>query len=120
VRITRRVNDQITYEQPAWKVDVSPQVCGQTVAAIDEIADTGETLALVARRARAQGATRVFTASLVSHSWADPVPDVVALVSDALILFPWDRQVYSEGQWRDHPEMTEAIATQSKGELNTT
>jgi hypoxanthine phosphoribosyltransferase len=120
VRITRRVNDQITYEKPAWKVDVPPQVCGQTVAVIDEIADTGETLALVARRARARGATRVITASLVSHSWANPAPDVVALTSDALILFPWDRQVYLEGRWRDHPEVAEAIAIHSKGELNTT
>ena len=119
VRVTRRVNDRVTYAQPAWKVDLSPEVRGQTVAVIDEIADTGETLGLVARRARALGAARVITASLVSHSWADPAPDVAALVSDALVLFPWDRQVYVQGRWQDHPELAEAIAMQSKGECNT-
>jgi hypothetical protein len=120
VRITRRVNDQVTYKQPAWKVDLSPEVRGQAVAVVDEIADTGETLALVAHRARTLGATRVITASLVSHSWANPAPDVVALVSDALVLFPWDRRVYVNGRWQDHPELAEALAMQSKGEWNTT
>jgi hypoxanthine phosphoribosyltransferase len=119
VRITRRVNDRVAYERPAWKVDVSPEVRGQTVAVIDEIADTGETLALVARRARALGAARVIAASLVSHSWADPAPDLAALTTDALVLFPWDRQVYVEGRWQVHPELAEAIAIQSKGEQNT-
>ena len=112
VRITRRVNDQVTYEQPIWKVDVSPEVRGQTVAVIDEIADTGETLAVVARRVRALDAARVTTASLISHSWADPAPDVVALVSDALVLFPWDRRVYTKGRWQVHPELAGAITAQ--------
>jgi hypoxanthine phosphoribosyltransferase len=83
------------------------------VAVVDEIADTGETLARVAQRVRARGAARVITASLVSHSWAAPAPDVVALISDALVLFPWDRQVYTEGQWKVHPELAEAIALQN-------
>jgi hypoxanthine phosphoribosyltransferase len=120
VRVTRRFNDRVTHEQPAWKVDVSPAVCGQAVAVIDEIADTGQTLALVARRARALGASKVITASLVSHSWADPSPDIVALESDALILFPWDRRVYTGGRWQVHPELAEAIALQGKGGQNTT
>ena len=82
---------------------------------IDEIADTGETLALVAQRVRARGAARVVTASLVSHSWADPAPDVAALRTDALVLFPWDRQVYVEGRWQTPPELAASIATQQTG-----
>ena len=115
VRVTRRVNDQVTYDRPIWRVDVPRAVEGQVVAVVDEIADTGETLSLVAQRVQARGAARVVTASLVRHSWADPPPDVTALVSDALILFPWD-QVYTEGRWQAHPELAEAIAKQSKGE----
>ena len=110
VRITRRFNDQVTYSQPVWKVDVSPDVAGKVVAVIDEMADTGETLTLVAKRVQEQGAARVVTASLISHSWADPKPDHVALTTDALVLFPWDRRVYLEGQWQDHPEVAEALA----------
>ena len=113
VRITRRVNDRVTYQRPVWKVDVSPEVCGRRVAVIDEIADTGETLALVAARVRAQGAAHVLTACLVSHSWANPPPDVVPLVTDALVLFPWDRRVYIDGRWQLHPELAEALALQN-------
>ncbi len=112
VRVTRRVNDQVTYDQPVWKVDVSPEVRGRSVVVVDEIADTGETLALVAERVRKLGAAHVITASLISHSWADPAPDLVALVSDALVLFPWDGLVYINGQWQPHPELVAALEAQ--------
>jgi hypoxanthine phosphoribosyltransferase len=114
VRVTRRVNDQVTYARPIWKVDVSPEVVDKVVAVIDEMADTGETLALVAQRAKDIGAARVVTASLVAHSWATPAPDVVALISDALIIFPWDKQVYIDGRWQPHPELVEALRQQQQ------
>ncbi len=91
VRVTRRVNDEVTFERPVWKVPMSADVQGKIVAVVDEMADTGETLALVAEQARTIGAKQVITASLVSHSWANPAPDHVALVTDALVIFPWDK-----------------------------
>ncbi|MBN1221404.1 MAG: phosphoribosyltransferase [Anaerolineae bacterium] len=112
VRVTRRVNDLVTYDQPVWKVDVSPEVEGKTVAVIDEMADSGETLALVAGRVQTLGATKVITASLISHSWANPAPDVITLVSDAFVIFPWGRRVYEHGQWPYNPELVEALALQ--------
>ena len=114
VRITRRLNDQITFQQPVWKVDVSKEVGGKIVAVIDEIADTGETLQIVAERVREQGAARVTTACLVSHSWARPAPDQVALVTDALVIFPWDKQVYQDGNWQAHPELAAPLKLQQK------
>ena len=114
VRITRRVNDIVQYESPIWRVDVSSMVTGQRVAVIDEIADSGETLALVASRALERGARQVWTVSLVTHSWADPQPDFTALVSDALVIFPWDKQVYSGGSWKLHPEIDAAIKAQNR------
>jgi hypoxanthine phosphoribosyltransferase len=68
VRVTRRVNDEVRYKQPVWRVPVPPDVAGRLVAVVDEMADTGETLAMLANQVRAQGATRVVTATLVSHS----------------------------------------------------
>jgi len=112
VRITRRLNDQVMFQQPVWKVDVSKEVEGKVVAVIDEIADTGETLRLVARRVREQGAARVITACLVSHSWASPAPDHVAVVTDALVIFPWDKQVYFDRKWQAHPELVDALKLQ--------
>jgi hypoxanthine phosphoribosyltransferase len=112
VRVTRRVNDVVQYESPIWRVDVPATVAGQRVAVIDEIADSGETLALVAARALERGARRVWTLSLVSHSWADPQPDFTALTSDALLIFPWDKEVHTETGWQMHPELVDAIRAQ--------
>ena len=115
VRVTRRVNDEVRYASPVWKVPVSPEVAGKVVGVVDEIADTGETLALVAESAREQDAARVVTATLVSHSWASPPPDYCALVSDELVIFPWDEQIYSEGRWQPHPEIVAALKAQGRG-----
>ena len=112
VRITRRLNDLVTFQQPVWKVDVSKEVEGKIVAVIDEIADTGETLQMVAQRVREQKAARVITACLVSHSWARPAPDHTALVTDAMVIFPWDKQVYQDGKWQAHPELADALKLQ--------
>ena len=112
-RITRRVNDIVIYQSPMWKVPISPEVKGKVVAVVDELADTGQTLALVAEEARRLGATRVITASLVSHTWAHPAPQVCALITDAFVVFPWDRQVYVDGAWQPHPE----VETGMKGNI---
>ena len=108
-RVTRRLNDLVIYQKPVWKVDVSKEVEDKVVAVVDEIADTGETLRLVAQRAREQGARRVITACLVSHTWANPAPDLASKVTDSLVIFPWDKQVYQDGQWQFHPELAEAL-----------
>lgn len=114
VRVTRRRDDVVVHAHPVWKVDVAPDVAGRVVAVIDEMADTGETLALVADRVSEQGAARVVTAALVAHSWAAPPPDHVALITDALVIFPWDERVFIDKQWRLHPELEAAIAAQEQ------
>jgi hypoxanthine phosphoribosyltransferase len=106
------LNDQVTFKHPVWKVDVSNEVAGKLVAVVDEIADTGETLRLVAQRVQEQGAARVITTCLVSHSWAKPAPDHVALLTDALVIFPWDKQVYQDGLWQTNSELVEALKFQ--------
>lgn len=116
VSVSRRVNDEVQFKQPIWRVDVSPEVRGKVIAVVDEMADSGETLALVAERVKAQGAKRVVTAALVRHSWANPQPDHTALVTDALVIFPWDKQVRIGGKWQPHPELEAALRMQEKGE----
>ena len=112
-RLTRRLNDQIVHSKPVWKTSVSPEVAGKSVIVVDEIADSGKTLAMAVESAQKLGAAQVVTACLVSHSWARPQPDVAALVSDALVIFPWDREVFIDGEWRPHPEITTALKAQS-------
>lgn len=118
VRITRRLHDEVVYDSPVWRVPVSNLVAGKAVAVVDEITDTGETLALVAEQVRALEPARVVTACLVAHSWARPEPDVVALVSDELILFPWNEHVLIDGEWREHPELAAARRAQEKGPVS--
>jgi hypothetical protein len=113
VRLTRRKDDLVVYEGPVWKVPLSPEVAGKVVAVIDEIADSGETLRMVVAEALMLGASQVISACLVSHSWADPQPQVSALISDELVIFPWDRWVLADGKWVPHPEILGAIAAQS-------
>lgn len=104
--------DTLTHAHPLWIIDITPHVAGKRIAVIDEIADTGETLALVAQRVREQGAQTVITASLIRHSWAQPEPDCVALITDALVIFPWDKQVDQDGRWQAHPETVGALTLQ--------
>lgn len=112
-RLTRRLNDQVVYEKPAWKVPISPEVRGKIVVVIDEIADSGQTLALAAAEARALGASQVIAASLVCHSWVNPAPDVTTLLTDEFVTFPWDRQVLVDGRWQPHPEILAGLAAQN-------
>jgi hypothetical protein len=113
-RLTRRLNDQVVRETPEWKVPISPAVSGKVVAIVDEMCDSGQTLALAAAQALELGARQVITASLVAHSWADPAPQVTALVTDAFVIFPWDREVLVGGRWIPHPEVEEGVRAQGE------
>lgn len=114
VRLTRRLRDEVVYDSPVWHVPVSSLVEGKALAIIDDVCDTGETLALVAAQARELKAARVITAALIAHSWAEPPPDVSALVTDELVVFPWDRQVLVDGRWQPHPEIEAARRAQAE------
>ena len=105
VRLTRRVDDRVVHPAPVWRTAVA----GKAVAIVDEIADTGETLRLVATEVERGGATRVVTAALVAHTWATPAPRICALETDALVVFPWDGEVLVDGIWQVHPELASSL-----------
>ncbi len=110
IRLTRRKDDVVVSERPIWKVTLPEiELGGRIIAVVDEIADTGETLSMVAEGARERGAKRIITACLISHTWAMPKPDIVILETDDLVLFPWSTRVYDKGEWRIHPEIEDPI-----------
>jgi hypoxanthine phosphoribosyltransferase len=115
IRLTRRVNDQVLYDHPVWKVPIPAEVAGKMIAIVDEIADTGQTLSMVAEQALGFGAQQVITASLVSHSWADPTPQICPLITDEFVIFPWDERVLEEGKWIRHPEIVAGLRVQRHG-----
>ena len=115
VRLTRRLNDAVVRPNPTWLVKPPDKVRGRRVLVMDEIADSGRTIATAADEVRRMGASHVRTAVLYAHTWADPRPDYVGLTSDALILNPWDREVLVEGQFVTHPELASALRLQRLG-----
>jgi hypothetical protein len=60
----------------------------------------------------------VRTAALYAHSWASPHPYYVGLVSDALLVNPWDREILQDGEFVQHPEYTAAIQAQEDADAD--
>lgn len=112
VRLSRRLQDVVRYEHPHWLVEPPLAVAGKRVLIVDEIVSTGETLLLVSERARQLGATEIRLAVLYAHTWGVEVADFIGLVSDALILNPWDREIFAGGDFHFHPEYAAALAEQ--------
>ncbi|MBI4667982.1 MAG: phosphoribosyltransferase [Elusimicrobia bacterium] len=113
VRVSRREGDVVVHEKPQWRIDVPDIVEGKTIVVIDDIADSGETLDLVAKRIKEKKAKSVLTAALAAHTWAKPKPDMVAISSDKLLVFPWDQKVLANNSWVPHPELQAASKKQN-------
>ena len=112
VRLSRRINDVVALASPRWLVEPSPAVAGRRVLVVDEMCSTGETITLVRERALGLGASEARTAVLYAHTWGVTVPDYIGLITDEMVLNPWDREIYTEGTFRYHPEYDEALALQ--------
>ena len=82
------------------------------MAVVDEICGTGETINMVKEKAAALGAEEVRSAVMYAHTWGVAVPDYIGLVTDELLLNPWDREIYKDGAFQFHPEYVEALALQ--------
>ncbi len=112
VRLSRRVNDVVTYDHPQWLVRPPDQVGGRRVLIVDEISSTGETLALVREETLRLGALEARCAVLYAHTWGTAVPDYIGLISDELLLNPWDREIFANGEFVMHPEYASALQQQ--------
>ncbi len=97
VRLSRRVKDIVTFERPQWLVEPLAAVQDRRVLVVDEINSTGETIMIVKGKAQALGAQAVKSAVLYAHTKGVSVPDYIGMITDALILNPWDREVFKDG-----------------------
>jgi hypoxanthine phosphoribosyltransferase len=112
VRLTRRVEDVVVRESPVWLVEPPAAVAERRVLVVDEMCSTGETIGLVRARALERGAAEARTATLYAHTWCTDAADYVGLITDALVLNPWDREIYRDGAFHFHPEYAAALAEQ--------
>jgi hypoxanthine phosphoribosyltransferase len=113
IRVTSRFKDQVVYDEPRWLVKPPALVHNQKVLIVDEICAEGKTLALVRQAVEALGAKEIRSAVLYAHTQGKDIPEYVGVVSDALILNPWDREIVSDGQFVFHPEYVFALQKQA-------
>ncbi len=116
IRLSRRVKDKITLQTPKWLLEPPAGVKDQRVLIVDEICSTGETLAIVREKVEEMGARAVKSAVLYAHSRAAAVPDYIGVISDSLLLNPWDREIWKDGEFQMHPEVRECAAGTGRGE----
>jgi hypoxanthine phosphoribosyltransferase len=112
VRLSRRVNDVVQFDRPQWHVRPPEIVNGKRILIVDEISSSGETLQVVKDEAARLGASDVRCAVMYAHSWGTTVPDYIGLVSDELLLNPWDREILENGAFHFHPEYVGALEKQ--------
>jgi hypoxanthine phosphoribosyltransferase len=112
VRISRRINDVVKHKTPQWIIDPPAEVAGRRALVVDEICSSGETIIMVKEKAAAMGASAVKSAVLYAHTWSISVPDYIGLITDALVLNPWDREIFRDEKFHFHPEYVEALAHQ--------
>jgi hypoxanthine phosphoribosyltransferase len=112
VRLSRRQDDVVVRQTPRWLVEPPAAVRGRRVLIVDEMCSSGETLRMVKARALELGAAEARTATLYSHTWGVDAVDYTGLITDELVLNPWDREIYRDGGFHFHPEYADALAEQ--------
>ncbi len=93
-------------------VEPPPAVAGKRVLVVDEISSSGETLRMVRDKLVHIGARQVRCAVLYAHTRGVDIPDYIGIITDALVLNPWDREILRDGQFIFHPEYRTALLEQ--------
>jgi uncharacterized protein len=112
IRLTRRLNDVVTYEHPVWLTRPPDAVKGAKVLIVDEICGAGETLTIARDEVARMGAAETRCAVVYAHTPGKDIPDYIGLISDELLLNPWDREILRDGQYIFNPEYVFALEKQ--------
>ncbi|NIR47327.1 hypothetical protein GWO43_02480 [candidate division KSB1 bacterium] len=114
IRLSRRLNDIVRYKIPKWLVEPPAAIHDHRVLIVDEICATGGTIIMAKEKTKTLGAKEVRSAVLYAHTWGVKVPDYIGLITDALILNPWDREILRDGNFIFHPEYVNALSHQGR------
>jgi len=71
---------------------VSMPVKGKRVLVVDDVADTGKSLALVRTHLKEEGATEVKIATIYYKPWSIVTPDWFERKTSRWVVFPWERK----------------------------
>lgn len=100
--ISRRFSAEQVRETPAIFGAAPAEVRGRRVLVVDETCDSGQTMRLALGAIVNAGAMEVRTA--VSFRTGPYAPDYHALATEAMIVLPWDREVFQDGELRPNPK----------------
>jgi hypoxanthine phosphoribosyltransferase len=81
-----------TKGEPSITQPVSVSVKGKKVLVVDDVADTGKSLALVREHLKEQGAADVKIAAIYYKPWSIVTPDWFERKTSRWIIFPWERK----------------------------
>ena len=81
-----------TKGEPTITQPVSAPVKGKKVLVVDDVADTGKSLALVRQHLREQGAADVKIATVYYKPWSIITPEWFERKTSHWIIFPWERK----------------------------
>jgi len=81
-----------TKGEPVITQPVSVSVKGKKVLVVDDVADTGKSLALVREHLKEQGATEVKIATIYYKPWSILTPNWFEKKTSHWIIFPWERK----------------------------
>jgi hypoxanthine phosphoribosyltransferase len=112
VRVSRRINDIVMYKEPQWIIAPPAEIAHRRAVVVDEICDSGETIIMVKNKCIELEASTVRSAVLYAHTKAVHVPDYIGIITDELLLNPWDREVFRDGEFHFNPEYAEALLQQ--------
>ena len=107
ILISRRHHADEVRETPAVFGAAPADVRGRRVLVVDETCDSGATLRLAVGAIVHAGAREVRTAvSILTGSYT---PDYHAFATQAMIVLPWDREVFLDGELQPNPKYTGLI-----------
>ena len=108
IKLSSRENEMVVREIPKVFVPPTANLRGKKVLLVDDICITMRTLSLARTEIEKKGAAEVRCASFAVHEHSLK-PEWYALITDDLILFPWDNEVYVDGVWSLNREYEEEI-----------
>ena len=110
IKLSSRHNEKIVASSPIWHVNPTNVVKGKKILIVDDICIAGRTLRMANEKISKKGAIEIRTTTIAVHE-SSFLPDYYILKTDALIVWPWDRDVLAEnGKWLINREYLEYMA----------
>lgn len=103
-KLSSRHHEEVIHEQPEWYVRPTEAVRERRVLLVDDISGAGRTMDMAREERESCGAREVRTATLAVHTGSIR-PDYTVLETDALVIWPWDREtIAADGTEELNPE----------------